>query len=73
MLRFLNRKSLQCPFYFMVANIMPADSDELLSTQDYLAGSTVSSLYRLRDIDDSGTAQKGNQLKRIMFQPPTII
>ncbi|KAI8099885.1 velvet factor [Halteromyces radiatus] len=32
---------------------MPADSDELLSTQEYLAGSTVSSLYRLRDIDDS--------------------
>lgn len=49
-----NRKSLQCPFYFMVANLMSADSGELLSTQDYLAGSTISSLYRLRDIDDTG-------------------
>ncbi|CAO3598950.1 unnamed protein product [Absidia cylindrospora] len=47
------KKSLQCPFYFMVANLISADSEELLSTQDYLAGSTVSSLYRLRDIDDS--------------------
>lgn len=48
---------------------MPADSDELLSTQDYLAGSTVSSLYRLRDIDDSGKAQKGNQFNKIIFNP----
>ncbi|ORZ18673.1 velvet factor-domain-containing protein [Absidia repens] len=46
------KKNLQCPFYFMVVNLLSAESDELLSTQDYLAGSTVSSLYRLRDVDD---------------------
>jgi hypothetical protein len=38
----------------MVANLISADSGELLSTQDYLAGSTISSLYRLRDLDDTG-------------------
>ncbi|KAI8339463.1 velvet factor-domain-containing protein [Chlamydoabsidia padenii] len=47
------KKSLQCPFYFMVANLISADSGDLLSTQDYLDGSTMSSLYRLRDVDDT--------------------
>ncbi|CAO3648956.1 unnamed protein product [Cunninghamella blakesleeana] len=46
------KKRLQCPFYFMVVTLLSADTNELLSTQDYLSGSTVSSLYRLRDIND---------------------
>ena len=49
------RKSLQSPFYFLVANIVREDdpSQLLLPSQEYLSGSTVSSLYRLRDIDNS--------------------
>ncbi|CDH55888.1 developmental regulator [Lichtheimia corymbifera JMRC:FSU:9682] len=49
------KKSLQSPFYFLVANIVTEDepSTLLLPSQDYLSGSTVSSLYRLRDIDNS--------------------
>ncbi|KAG0170484.1 hypothetical protein DFQ28_001720 [Apophysomyces sp. BC1034] len=50
------RKYLQSPFYFMVANLVPASDPTklLLPSQDYLSGSTVSSLYRLRDIDNTG-------------------
>lgn len=49
------RKSLQSPFYYLVANIVRDDdpSQLLLPSQEYLSGSTVSSLYRLRDIDNS--------------------
>ena len=38
-----------------MANIVTDDDPEtlLLPSQDYLSGSTVSSLYRLRDIDNS--------------------
>lgn len=50
------RKSLQSPFYFMVVNIVYAKNpDAMLPTLEYLSGSTVSSLYRLRDIDNTGT------------------
>lgn len=53
-----NRKSLQSPFYFMVVNIVDVNGNgEFLSSQEYLSGSTVSSLYRLRDIDNTGTTQ----------------
>lgn len=53
-----NRKSLQSPFYFMVVNIVCVNGNgEFLSSQEYLSGSTVSSLYRLRDIDNTGTTQ----------------
>ncbi|CDH49306.1 developmental regulator [Lichtheimia corymbifera JMRC:FSU:9682] len=49
------KKSLQSPFYYLVANIVRDDdpSQLLLPSQEYLSGSTVSSLYRLRDIDNS--------------------
>lgn len=52
---FFFRKSLQSPFYFMVVNIIQVESNVILSSQEYLSGSTVSSLYRLRDIDNTGT------------------
>lgn len=40
----------------MVANIVTEQDPQtlLLPIQDYLSGSTVSSLHRLRDIDNSG-------------------
>jgi hypothetical protein len=39
----------------MVANIVKADDpNTMLSSQEYLSGSAVSSLYRLRDIDNTG-------------------
>ncbi|KAG1101977.1 hypothetical protein G6F42_017430 [Rhizopus arrhizus] len=49
------KKCLQSPFYFTVANLVTEDDPEtpLLPVQDYMSGSTVSSLYRLRDIDNS--------------------
>ncbi|KAI8138028.1 velvet factor-domain-containing protein [Fennellomyces sp. T-0311] len=49
------KKCLQSPFYFLVANIVTEDDPNtlLLPSQNYLSGSTVSSLYRLRDIDNS--------------------
>ncbi|KAI8878902.1 hypothetical protein K501DRAFT_257765 [Backusella circina FSU 941] len=48
------KKYLQSPFYFMVANLVMADNPTpLLSTQEYFSGSTVSSLYRLRDTDNN--------------------
>ncbi|KAI7905628.1 velvet factor-domain-containing protein [Cokeromyces recurvatus] len=49
------KKCLQSPFYFTVANLVTEDDPEtpLLPIQNYLSGSTVSSLYRLRDIDNS--------------------
>ncbi|KAG0827073.1 hypothetical protein G6F19_008973 [Rhizopus arrhizus] len=50
------KKCLQSPFYFMVANLVTEQSPEtlLMPTQDYLSGTTVSSLHRLRDLDNSG-------------------
>lgn len=40
----------------MVVNIVYADNmNVMLPTSEYLSGSTVSSLYRLRDIDNTGT------------------
>ncbi|OBZ89020.1 hypothetical protein A0J61_02938 [Choanephora cucurbitarum] len=49
------KKSLQSPFYFIVANLVTEDDTEtpLVPVQNYLSGTTVSSLYRLRDIDNS--------------------
>ncbi|CAO3654061.1 unnamed protein product [Cunninghamella echinulata] len=46
------KKRLQCPFYFMMVTLLSADTNKLLPTEEYLSGSTVSSLYRLRDIND---------------------
>ncbi|CAO3696966.1 unnamed protein product [Rhizopus stolonifer] len=49
------KKCLQSPFYFMVANLVSEKDPQtvLLPTQDYLSGTTVSSLHRLRDLDNS--------------------
>lgn len=49
------KKCLQSPFYFTVANLVTEEDPEtpLLPIQDYMSGSTVSSLYRLRDVDNS--------------------
>ncbi|KAI8052586.1 velvet factor-domain-containing protein [Gilbertella persicaria] len=49
------KKRLQSPFYFTVANLVTVQDPEtpLLPAQEYLSGTTVSSLYRLRDIDNS--------------------
>ncbi|KAL0082107.1 velvet factor-domain-containing protein [Phycomyces blakesleeanus] len=48
------KKYLQSPFYFMVANLMKAnDTTKALDSHEYLSGSTVSSLYRLRDVDNT--------------------
>lgn len=56
LIKLYNRKCLQSPFYFMVANLVTEQSPEtlLMPTQDYLSGTTVSSLHRLRDLDNSG-------------------
>lgn len=56
LIKLYNRKCLQSPFYFMVANLVTDQSPEtlLMPTQDYLSGTTVSSLHRLRDLDNSG-------------------
>ena len=64
---FPRRKSLQSPFYFLVANIVTEDEPNtlLLPSQDYLSGSTVSSLYRLRDIDNSGKSQSSHKINAI--------
>ncbi|KAI7886404.1 velvet factor-domain-containing protein [Mucor mucedo] len=48
------KKSLQSPFYFMVVNIVHTQNQSvLLPSLEYLSGSTVCSLYRLRDIDNT--------------------
>ncbi|KAG1449327.1 hypothetical protein G6F56_008674 [Rhizopus delemar] len=47
------KKCLQSPFYFMVANLVTDHEKLILPAQDYLSGSTVSSLHRLRDLDNS--------------------
>ncbi|ORY98461.1 velvet factor-domain-containing protein [Syncephalastrum racemosum] len=49
------KKCLQSPFYYLVANLVAEEEPNslLLPSQNYLSGSTVSSLYRLRDIDNS--------------------
>lgn len=52
----LYRQSLQSPFYFVMVNIVHAETPDTASplpTQEYLSGATVSSLYRLRDIDNT--------------------
>ncbi|ORZ20577.1 velvet factor-domain-containing protein [Absidia repens] len=45
---------LQSPFYFLVANIVDTENNDqlLLPAHNYLSGTTVSSLYRLRDLDN---------------------
>lgn len=57
-LELLYRKCLQSPFYYLVANLVDADNNDelLLPAHDYLSGTTVSSLHRLRDIDNQGKA-----------------
>ena len=58
------RNCLQSPFYFVVANLVRCnqfcnDKDQE-PLENYLVGTTVSSLYRLRDMDNTG---KNNGLK----------
>ncbi|KAI8969981.1 velvet factor-domain-containing protein [Mycotypha africana] len=49
------KKCLQSPFYYVVANLVTEDKPDipLLPAEKYLSGSPVSSLHRLRDIDNS--------------------
>ncbi|EPB91096.1 hypothetical protein HMPREF1544_01976 [Mucor circinelloides 1006PhL] len=50
------KQSLQSPFYFVMVNIVHAENPDTtcpLPIKEYLAGATVSSLYRLRDIDNT--------------------
>ncbi|KAK4521335.1 AP-1 adaptor complex sigma subunit Aps1 [Mucor velutinosus] len=50
------KQSLQSPFYFVMVNIVHAEAPDTASplpTREYLSGATVSSLYRLRDIDNT--------------------
>ncbi|KAG2199476.1 hypothetical protein INT46_009340 [Mucor plumbeus] len=50
------KQSLQSPFYFVMVNIVHAENSDTtcpLPTKEYLSGATVSSLYRLRDIDNT--------------------
>ncbi|KAI8058658.1 velvet factor-domain-containing protein [Gilbertella persicaria] len=49
------KQSLQSPFYFMMVNLLPAEHPDItcpLPTQEYLSGTIVSSLHRLRDVDN---------------------
>lgn len=52
---------LQSPYLFMCASLVPAEVDvEALDTEDQhlekgLCGTAVSSLHRLKDIDNKGT------------------
>ncbi|KAJ8651942.1 hypothetical protein O0I10_012462 [Lichtheimia ornata] len=48
------KQCLQSPFYFVAVNIVSAnDTTQLLPIDQYLVGTTASSLYRLRDLDDA--------------------
>ncbi|KAI7886107.1 hypothetical protein K492DRAFT_203434 [Lichtheimia hyalospora FSU 10163] len=48
------KQYLQSPFYFVAVNIVAAsDTMQLLPVDQYLVGTTVSSLYRLKDMDDT--------------------
>ncbi|RUS21109.1 velvet factor-domain-containing protein [Endogone sp. FLAS-F59071] len=51
------RRILQSPYYFMCANLVhSANDDEMYSPcHTALAGTIVSSLYRLKDVDNTGT------------------
>lgn len=43
---------MQSPFYFVAVNIVSiSDTTQLLPIDQYLVGTTASSLYRLRDLD----------------------
>jgi hypothetical protein len=56
MFNVINRKYLYSPSYFMVVKLLTNDAinSPLLCNDEYLSGPTVSSLYKLRDIDNSG-------------------
>ncbi|CAO1605375.1 hypothetical protein XANCAGTX0491_008894 [Xanthoria calcicola] len=45
---------LQSPYLFMYVNLEPGSDDDAakLDTQDYLSGTMVSSLHRLKDVDN---------------------
>ena len=53
-----NRNYLQSPYYFMCANLLslPADGPPQPVSQTALAGTLVSSLHRLKDVDNLGTS-----------------
>lgn len=45
---------MQSPFYFVAVNIVStSDTTQLLPIDQYLVGTTASSLYRLRDLDEA--------------------
>jgi hypothetical protein len=52
----MDRNYLQSPYYFMCCNLYDVRGEKpaSASTQAALAGTLVSSLHRLKDIDNSG-------------------
>lgn len=59
---------LQSPYFFMCCSLLPADerSSEQISPET-LVGATVSSLHRLKDIDNTGMAAMGVSVDRAML------
>ena len=59
------RNYLQSPYYFMCCNLYDARGDRPASSapQTALAGTLVSSLHRLKDIDNSGEFDPVAQVK----------
>ncbi|KAI8645297.1 velvet factor, partial [Parasitella parasitica] len=50
------KQALQSPFYFAIVNIVHAETPDTtcpLPTREYLSGATVSSLCRLKDVDNT--------------------
>ena len=57
------RNYLQSPYYFMCTNLYPANEKDTSTTPSYnqaLAGTLVSSLHRLKDIDNTGKDAKSS-------------
>lgn len=50
-----NRNYLQSPYYFMCTTLVSANDSSPPLPQQALAGTLVSSLHRLKDIDNTGT------------------
>ena len=51
-----DRNYLQSPYYFMACNLWDANEDREIQNneQSVLAGTLVSSLHRLKDVDNTG-------------------
>lgn len=68
----LCRNYLQSPYYFMCCNLYDAQSDGPASVapQNALAGTLVSSLHRLKDVDNSGQFPVGGCSVQLMVCGP---